>query len=89
MALSRGLLLLNSSLLANRIFDIFRLMSNTVVSNLGECLPKACIRFDFSFVDKETACFRLSHVELPMSRIDLVSKNLLANVFRNCRKRNN
>ena len=24
-----------------------------------------------------------------MSRIDLVSKNLLANVFRNCRKRNN
>ena len=30
-----------------------------------------------------------AHVKTLMSRIDLVSKNLLANVFRNCRKRNN
>ena len=30
----------------------------------------------------------LIHVSRDMSRIDLVSKNLLANVFRNCRKRN-
>ena len=31
----------------------------------------------------------LSVVRMPgMSRIDLVSKHLLANVFRNCRKRN-
>ena len=28
------------------------------------------------------------YIHADMSRIDLVSKNLLANVFRNCRKRN-
>ena len=38
----------------------------------------------FSYVETDAITPNIAN----MSRIDLVSKNLLANVFRNCRKRN-
>ena len=33
--------------------------------------------------------WNLQSIQVSMSKINLVSENLLANVFRNCRKRNN
>ena len=43
----------------------------------------------FMGVVNHRSCSKASDPLGDMSRIDLVSKNLLANVFRNCRKRNN